>query len=180
MSLPATPPAVMAAITARIARLARFWAAASVGPRPRVVNEITARSGLRLTVADPVTCSALPLAAEAARAEAVSDPPLIVVYAATASTHTAAVSVACRRCSLMAVSSAGKPVGSSTVRGRLWFPRRTRRCQGLLQSITIPAEQVSAFTPFRLQKQEFFMRFDQLAITGGTSGGRPRGAARIC
>jgi hypothetical protein len=58
--------------------------------------------------------------------------------------------------------------------------RRNRRCQELLQSITIPVEQVSAFTPFRLQTQEFFMRFDQLAITGDTSGGRPRGAARIC
>lgn len=57
---------------------------------------------------------------------------------------------------------------------------RTRRCQELLRSITIPAEQVSAFTPFRLQMQEFFMRFEQLAITGGTSAGRPRGAARIC
>jgi hypothetical protein len=87
----------MAAITARIRRLARVWAAASVGPRPRVVNEITARSGLRLIVAAPVTCSALADGAGAARAEAVSDPSLIVVYAAIASTHTAAVSVACRR-----------------------------------------------------------------------------------
>jgi hypothetical protein len=121
MSLPATPPAVIAAITARIARLARFWAAASVGPRPRVVNEITARSGLRLTVAAPVTCSALPDCADAARAEAVSDPPLIAVYAAIASTHTAAVSVACRRCSLMAVSSARELVGGSTGRGRRRF-----------------------------------------------------------
>jgi hypothetical protein len=104
MSLLATPPAVIAAITARIFRLARFWAAASVGPRPCVVNEITARSGLRLTVAAPVTCSASPDDAEAALSEAVSDPPLIVLYAAIASTHTAAVSVACRSCSFMAVS----------------------------------------------------------------------------
>jgi hypothetical protein len=62
-----------------------------------VVNEITARSGLRLIVAAPVTCRALADEADAARAEAVSDPPLIVVYAAIASTQTAAVSVACRR-----------------------------------------------------------------------------------
>ncbi|HVI17712.1 MAG TPA: hypothetical protein VM712_05010 [Gaiellales bacterium] len=55
-------------------------------------------------MAAPVTCSALPDGGDAARAEAVSDPALIVVYAAIASTHTAAVSVACRRCSLMAVS----------------------------------------------------------------------------
>ena len=171
----------MAAITARIARLARFWAAASVGPRPCVVNEITARSGLRLTVAAPVTCSTSPDGVDTARAEAVSDPSLIVVYAAIASTHTAAVSVACRRCSLIvAVSSARELVAGSTGRRRRRFRRRNRRCQELLQSITIPAEQVSAFTPFRLQTQEFFMRFDQLAITGGTSGGRPRGAARIC
>jgi hypothetical protein len=80
----------------------------------------------------------------------------------------------------MAVSSARELVGGSTGHGRCRFRPRNRRCQELLQSITIPAEQVSAFTPFRLQTQEFFMRFDQLAITGGTSGGRPRGAARIC
>src|SRR3954449_5063253 len=122
MSLPATPPAVMAAITARIARLARFWAAASVGPRPCVVKEITARSGLRLTVAAPVTCSTSPDGADAARAEAVSDPSLIVVYAAIASTHTAAVSVACRRCSRMAVSSARELVADSTGRGRRRLP----------------------------------------------------------
>jgi hypothetical protein len=80
----------------------------------------------------------------------------------------------------MAVSSARELVAGSTGGDGPRFHRRNRRCQELLQSITIPAEQVSAFTPFRLQTQEFFMRFDQLAITRGTSGGRPRGAARIC
>jgi hypothetical protein len=85
------------------------------------VNEITARSGLRLTVAAPVTCSTSPDGADAARADAVSDPSLIVVYAAIASTHTAAVSVACRRCSRMAVSSAGELVGGSTGRGLCRF-----------------------------------------------------------
>jgi hypothetical protein len=85
------------------------------------VNEIVARSGLSRTVAAPATCSALPDGADAVRAEAVSDPPLIVVYAAIASTHTAAVSVACRRCSFMAVSSARELVGGLTCRGRRGF-----------------------------------------------------------
>jgi hypothetical protein len=42
----------------------------------------------------------------------------------------------------------------------------------------MPVEQVSAFTHFRLQMQEFFMRFVRLTITACPPR-RLRGAARI-
>jgi hypothetical protein len=49
----------------------------------------------------------------------------------------------------------------------------------LLQSITITAELVSAFTLFRLQMQELFMRFELVGITAAPPKRRSRGAARI-
>jgi hypothetical protein len=40
-------------------------------------------------------------------------------------------------------------------------------------------EQVSVLTSFRLQMQEFFMRFERFDITACPPGWRRRGAARI-
>jgi hypothetical protein len=49
----------------------------------------------------------------------------------------------------------------------------------LPRSITITVELVSAFKLFRLQTQEFFMRFDYVVITAAPPLRRSRGAMRI-
>ena len=59
-----------------------------------------------------------------------------------------------------------------------WFHAQ-RRCPKLPQSITITVELVSAFKLFRLQTQEFFMRFDYVVITAAPRVRRSRGAMRI-